>query len=324
MRVRIESRFRFGIASLLALGGAGLALAGGPRDGRLAIDKGCVPIGCFPGDGPGYPVEITVPGAYLVTSDLDVTGEPAPEDVTAIVVSARGVDLDLGGFTLKGPVACNGDPPTCAPAPEAEDGVGVYAPASAVGVRIHDGAIRGFGSYGVRIESPFAHLFSLRLSDSGWTPVYVLGIASRVEQIVAIDSGGSAAYFDPGAAAAISDSTMEAFNGSGIFTAAASWVVGNAVAQQSPGAVGIYANTASLVSCNAVRNGGSGIEVTTGALVDHNAVNACALGTCGAGDWALLLDLGSGYTGNALYQANDEWVDGGNSLTQNLCHPGPC
>jgi hypothetical protein len=79
-----------------------------------------------------------------------------------------------------------------------------------------------------------------------------------------------------------------------------------------------------VVSGNATRNGSAGIVVGRGALVDHNTINACALGVCGAGSWGILLDLGSGYTGNAIYQSDDEWTAGGVSLGQNLCHPGAC
>ena len=100
--------------------------------------------------------------------------------------------------------------------------------------------------------------------------------------------------------------------------------MGNAVNEQAPGPVGIWAGDESLVSGNATRNGGAGIRVGRGALVDHNAIDACALGVCAAGDWGILLDLGSGFTGNAIYQSDNNWTSGGVSVGQNLCYPGTC
>jgi hypothetical protein len=311
------------IAFLFALGVAAPAFAASPRDGRWTIDKACVPIGCFPNDAPGFPVEIATPGAYLLTSDLDVRGESTPMNATAILISARAVDLDLGGFTLQGPDTCFGDPPLCSPGQG--DGVGVHALASATGVRVHDGAILGFGAYGVQAESRFALVSDLRLAHMGWTPVYLLGAAGRVDRVVATYSGGSGIYLDPAPGSAVSDSSVHAFNSSGIYTSSACWIVGNELNQQSPAAVGILTGDESVVSENAIRSGSGGLNVGRGALVDHNAINACALGTCSSADWGILLDLGSGYTGNVIYQFDHNWVDGGISLQQNHCHQGgPC
>lgn len=54
-----------------------------------------------PGDAAGYPVTITVPGHYVLKSNLQV-----PHNTPGIVVAASGVTLDLNGFTIAGPGTC--------------------------------------------------------------------------------------------------------------------------------------------------------------------------------------------------------------------------
>lgn len=52
---------------------AGLVLAAGPAlasDGRLEIHQACVTAGCFPGDGPGLPVQVPAGASAVMTSSL--------------------------------------------------------------------------------------------------------------------------------------------------------------------------------------------------------------------------------------------------------------
>ncbi|MEZ4352625.1 MAG: hypothetical protein R3F16_03015 [Myxococcota bacterium] len=61
----------------------------------LPIDQTCAEVtGCFPGDDPGFPVTITQPGEYVLTSDL--VGSPS----SSWIIYGPGVafSLDLGGF----------------------------------------------------------------------------------------------------------------------------------------------------------------------------------------------------------------------------------
>jgi len=89
------------------------ALAAAPAlavDGVLEINQACVAAGCFPGDGPGFPVEITIPGSYRLTSNLTVPDD----DTTAILLQGvRLVNLDLNGFSILGQYACGVSPPNC-------------------------------------------------------------------------------------------------------------------------------------------------------------------------------------------------------------------
>ena len=117
-------------------------------DGVLEIDQACVATGCFPGDSPGFPVEIEVGGSYRLTSDLTVPDD----DTTAIFGSGvpgtgEFVSIDLNGFTIRGQYSCTtGNPPTC-PGGSAR---GVDFPAGRA-VNLRNGYIRGFGSDAVRL-----------------------------------------------------------------------------------------------------------------------------------------------------------------------------
>jgi hypothetical protein len=47
--------------------------------------------GIAPGDAAGFPVTIDAPGSYRLTSNLDLRGEPTPEDAVGIRVTADDV-----------------------------------------------------------------------------------------------------------------------------------------------------------------------------------------------------------------------------------------
>jgi hypothetical protein len=81
------------------LAAAAPALAG---DGRLEISQTCALAGCFAGDTAGFPVTITAPGSYVLTSNLTVA-----DASDAITASVDGVRIDLNGFQIAGPVVCN-------------------------------------------------------------------------------------------------------------------------------------------------------------------------------------------------------------------------
>lgn len=92
-----------GFISIAALMLAGLVYA---QDGALEINQACVADGCFAGDDPGFPVQITNPGNYRLTSNLDTNGVL----VRAISIGfTDGVNLDLNGFTVSGAQTCEYD-----------------------------------------------------------------------------------------------------------------------------------------------------------------------------------------------------------------------
>src|SRR5437660_10259917 len=55
-----------------------------------------------PGDTPGFPVTISQPGSYRLSSNLTVPDA----NTTAILITSDNVTLDLNGFSIMGPVFC--------------------------------------------------------------------------------------------------------------------------------------------------------------------------------------------------------------------------
>ncbi len=53
-----------------------------------------------PGDTPGFPVKISVPGSYRLSSNLSVQSQTS---IQAIVITTDDVTLDLNGFVIYGP-----------------------------------------------------------------------------------------------------------------------------------------------------------------------------------------------------------------------------
>jgi len=126
---------------LLALAAPVLALAAG---GALEINQDCAQAGCFAGDGAGFPVTITQPGSYVLTSDLVVSSV-----VDAIEIQASPVDLDLNGHSLNGGGTCTGTPVTTCSGAVSSDGVYLNATSASGHIRVHNGTVRGFGNSGI-------------------------------------------------------------------------------------------------------------------------------------------------------------------------------
>jgi hypothetical protein len=151
-----------------------LAIAAGAQAQVITIDQAKALAGnVTPGDGPGFPVTLSQPGSYRLTSNLVVADMAA----SGIVISSPGVTLDLGGFELRGPNVCSGQAwvTACTADPLAAtargSGVLVDLPAgSPTSVAIGNGTLRGFASYGVRAVNGGLHAYTvdrLLISHSG-------------------------------------------------------------------------------------------------------------------------------------------------------------
>ncbi len=125
------------------------ALDANAGPGALEINNDCVAVGCFSGDAAGYPVTITRPGSYVLTSDLSAPGN---NTVDAVQIQASAVDFDLNGHSIDGGGTCTGTPVTACSGSLGRDGV--YANADYVtplAVHIHNGSIHGFASDGIHV-----------------------------------------------------------------------------------------------------------------------------------------------------------------------------
>ena len=138
---------------------AGLLIAGtasvGAVDGVVLIDQNrALAGGVNPGDAPGFPVTISLPGSYRLSSNLTV----ANENTTAIDITstANAVTVDLNGFAIIGPVTCDVSiPPICTlsaadPATTSGPGTGIRSFLNGT-LTVRNGTIRGMGRFGVAV-----------------------------------------------------------------------------------------------------------------------------------------------------------------------------
>lgn len=129
--------------------GQGSALA---VDGTVLIDQNrAMAGGITPGDAPGFPVTISVPGSYKLSGNLTVTGG------SGIVITANGVTLDLNGFTIDGGGTCTGTPVTSCSGGSGARGVDAESVNNA---HIRNGVVRGFQNQGVSV-APFTTGYSI-------------------------------------------------------------------------------------------------------------------------------------------------------------------
>src|SRR5438270_1570559 len=76
-------------------------------DGVVLIDQNRALAGnVTPGDAPGFPVTISVPGSYRLSGNLMVPDA----HTSAISITADHVTIDLNGFSIIGPTVCTGRP----------------------------------------------------------------------------------------------------------------------------------------------------------------------------------------------------------------------
>jgi hypothetical protein len=174
---------------LLALAGPVLAV-----DGVLEINQTCaVNTGCFSGDAAGFPVEITEPGSYRLTSNL------APPDIETNGVSlfAANVTLDLGGFGIVFPGTGCVNQSIC---PQGEgDGVEEISPGAA-GSRstVRNGFVRNAGRYGVKLGH-LSLIEAVRVDNSGQHGIVMShrSILMRSQTYSSGASGASLGAFSP-------------------------------------------------------------------------------------------------------------------------------
>lgn len=93
-------------------------------DGTILIDQTRALAGnVSPGDSPGFPVTISRPGSYRLSSNLDV-----PANAAGIVLFASGVTIDLNGFQIK----------------ESGVGTGISALNARQGIIVRNGSVTNF------------------------------------------------------------------------------------------------------------------------------------------------------------------------------------
>lgn len=256
-------------------------------DGVTEIDDARVVAGgVTPGDLPGLPVTITLPGAYRLTSNLLVRDGAVPaQDTTAIEVVTVDVTIDLNGFSIIGKTTCALHVCDLVGA-----GIGVDA-TTGENTRVFGGFIRGMGGAGV-----------------------ALGSSSSADRLVVLSNGGAGIVVRTGS----SVTRCFVFSNGGAGVAASDTAVrveGNVVAVN--GLVGIAVASGRVVGNLVASSATDGIAVASGGLVEANLV----IQNDSVG---VRLDSASGARHN-LSTGNDGGdLTGGVSLGGNLCGTTLC
>ncbi len=128
-------------AALLVCSAALLTSAG--AHAQATIDQNKALAGnVTPGDAPGFPISLNVPGSYKLTGNLVV-----PAGLSGIEITAAGVTLDLNGFTVSGALACIRNSATFAvTCTGSATGTGIAM--NGGGNTVRNGTVRGF-VYGI-------------------------------------------------------------------------------------------------------------------------------------------------------------------------------
>jgi len=282
-----------------------VAAAALASDGVLEINGACVNTGCFPGDSPGLPVEITQKGSYRLTSNL-----LSPNGVTAISIQSDAVTIDLGGFTI-GP--CTNVAALCPILAVAPGVLGLGADK----VTIKNGIVEEFRSTGILLGTE-ARVQNVTVQDVQGLGMQV-GPASVIQGCIASGSGRSGIAVGEGST--VEGSTARLNDDNGFTVGEGSVVRGNSAS--SNGSSGFRVATGSTVVQNSAdSNGGAGFSlagsniVTGGGLARSNtAVANDGFGFDSGGERWGLID-------NVANNNNDggDQIRGGIEMGQNVCN----
>jgi len=276
---------RIGMVCSMALGGLASA-----DEGRWEINQTCAAqTGCFPGDAAGFPVTITEPGSYVLTSALTV-----PPSTAGILPSTGDVSLDLSGFEIVGPVQCTGSGSTLSC--DGNTGSGIAA-GNDPNVRVWNGTVRGFGFHGVALgENGHVHDVTARSNAQRGLSV---GPNSRISDVIAQQNAGSGIFAGPGSSIERVYSRWNRFDG--VFADAGSTVV--AAVTEDNGDDGIQLGSGSLVRGSIARGSEfTGIEAAAGCRVAENIVGGNTFAGVRAAQGTHV--LGNVITSNGTYGVN--------------------
>lgn len=143
---------RLALTSLFATGLLTTPLAA--TDGTILINQAKALAGnVTPGDAAGFPVTITRPGSYRLSSNLTVPNADSDAIVLALDTFGANVTLDLNGFAILGPNFCGHDFVNNTLVCSANGlGTGIRADGF-YNLVVMNGMIQGMGSYAIAIRT---------------------------------------------------------------------------------------------------------------------------------------------------------------------------
>ena len=264
---------------LTRLYGLLLVLAAAPTavqavDGVTLIDQNrALAGGVTPGDAPGFPVTINLPGIYKLGSNLVVPNE----NTTAIQVNVNNVSIDLNGFAILGPNVCATDGTHVAdPCTRPGTGYGIDAgsgtPLLVNNTRVSNGTIDGVGYIGI-FANVNARVERMNVSNNGSFGIYTFG---GVILDTLVRANGDTGIVTTGA---VINGSRSIFNrGYGIVTQSASILTGNIVSTNLLHGLVLTGNTRYTDNVIENNNGGSANPQISGGTAA--GVNTCGTAAC--------------------------------------------
>ena len=269
-------------------------------DGSLEINQACATqTGCFPGDALGFPVTITAPGSYRLTSSLGLSlalpGQT--QSVNFIEIRASDVSIDLAGFRI-----------SCVRPLVAERCSGTGSGIRSFAVRtpaVRNGIVSGMGAEGI-VFGEAGVVTNVRVSDSGSTGI-VVGEGGRIQECTVFRNEEG---IRTGLAAFVANNAVSRNVETGIVVQGGVRVVGNSVSLN--GGDGIFAEDEVHVADNTVwDNFGNGIVASGRTTVERNQVS-------NSSGFGLSLN-GALYRDNTITTNSSGAVSGGTNLGGNYC-----
>ncbi len=245
------------------------------QDGVVLINEAAALAGnVTPGDGPGFPVTISRSGSYRLTSNLVVS-----QDVTAILITAPNVILDLNGFSIIGPGGCTlgiQSLPICSPPGQ---GIGIQAGSdSTVGpssVKVRNGSVRGMKLHGIQLTGNNNLVENVAADGNAGSGLIVNGSV--------MESSASANGSDGIRALIVRDSISVQNLLHGILLSFGGVATGNVVS--SNGFRGMFVRAGSAIGNTATNNNNIGILAQCpSSLVDNTSLGNTSSGLVTDGD----------------------------------------
>ena len=238
--MRIATSMKTATAATLILGATFVASSAHAVDGVIEINEASAAVGGITaGDTAGFPVTISEPGSYRLTSDLTVPNS----NTGGILITASHVTVDLNGFTISGPGGTG-------------TGDGVLSESPVTNVTVRNGSVRDMGDVGVRLFGDVSRAEDVTAVGNGGIGIQ-LGVAGAAEDCVASGNGTIGIVVSRGVALGnIADD-----NGTdGIVAGAGSVVKNNSISRNDED--GIFTASGVLVKDNTVHfNGFVGIRL---------------------------------------------------------------
>jgi hypothetical protein len=299
-RVLMKAAFVLFRPVALAFAFAALAPAANATDGVIEINHArALAGGVTSGDTAGYPVTISLPGSYRLTSNLT-----QPDANTVVIqIDADGVSLDLNGFAIIGSNTCtfNIGPPASVSCFNSGSGDGVaVAAAGTMGISIRNGALQGLGRNGIYGPTSNLRIDNLSVSHCGGVGIRLKnGIVSRTtissnsgNGIQAIVGNLDASFLRDNGGSGISAQDGVFSRNTSLHNAGSGMTLGNGVVENSDisfnfdyGLIVSGPFTGNVVMRGNVFDGnnGGGTQTNTGlgfGLLSPGSTNACSGAAC--------------------------------------------